>query len=260
MCLRSKVTCLKSHRIGVGLLACELAMASLSAHARVSRIEVERSERSADGSYETLRGRAFGVLDPGRTRQRDHHRPGVRAAQRAGPGRVRHHLRAGQAGRHGQGERRAVVRAGQPRRAAAHLRQHGAVRPRDADERLAGRHRAHRRPTTRCRSRSRATPTGRRSRARCSRASPTCRPAPPRGRSRCSPTRFPTTPLRSTRAQAQLVTKRGEKRSGEQQRRAGSAGDRLGLRRLQQHAVSRQAASAHDLREGRLRSERCCTR
>ena len=57
-------TCLKSHRTAAGLLAVGLAMASLSAHARVSRVEVERSDRSADGSYETLRGRAFGLLNP----------------------------------------------------------------------------------------------------------------------------------------------------------------------------------------------------
>jgi len=60
-----KSTRLKSHRIAVGLLAGGLAMAALSAHARVTRIEVERSERSADGSHETLRGKAFGVLNPG---------------------------------------------------------------------------------------------------------------------------------------------------------------------------------------------------
>lgn len=46
------------------LLACGLAAASFSAQARIVRIEIERSERSADGSYETLRGTAFGVLDP----------------------------------------------------------------------------------------------------------------------------------------------------------------------------------------------------
>jgi hypothetical protein len=47
------------------LLAGLLATASLSAQARVIRIEVERTDRSADGSYETLRGKAFGVLNPG---------------------------------------------------------------------------------------------------------------------------------------------------------------------------------------------------
>jgi hypothetical protein len=46
------------------LLAGVLATAALSAEARIIRIEVERSDRSADGGYETLRGKAFGVLNP----------------------------------------------------------------------------------------------------------------------------------------------------------------------------------------------------
>ena len=54
-----KSTCLKSHRIAVGLLAGGLAMASLSAQARIARIEVERSDRSADGSYQVAAGRAL---------------------------------------------------------------------------------------------------------------------------------------------------------------------------------------------------------
>ena len=110
-----KSTCLKSHRTAAGLLAVGLAMASLSAHARVSRIEVERSDRSADGSYETLRGRAFGLLNPGD--------PGnaiitdLALAPRNAQGLVEYSttFSLSKPVDMAQGERRAVVRAGQPR-------------------------------------------------------------------------------------------------------------------------------------------------
>ena len=53
-----------SRRIALSCLAAGLLAVAVPTHARVSRIVVEKTDRTADGAYETLRGRAFGTLDP----------------------------------------------------------------------------------------------------------------------------------------------------------------------------------------------------
>lgn len=53
-----------SRRLALSFLAAGLLAAAVPTQARVSRIVVDKTERSADGAYETLRGRAFGALDP----------------------------------------------------------------------------------------------------------------------------------------------------------------------------------------------------
>lgn len=53
-----------SQRLVFPAFAAAVLLAGASAEARVDRIEIERTERSADGSQEVLRGRAFGLLDP----------------------------------------------------------------------------------------------------------------------------------------------------------------------------------------------------
>lgn len=53
-----------SRRLALTFVAAGLLAAAIPTQARVSRFVVDRTERSADGAYETLRGRAFGTLDP----------------------------------------------------------------------------------------------------------------------------------------------------------------------------------------------------
>ena len=136
-------------RLRVVFVLLALAGAAPRASAQVTRIEVVSREPMAAGQavgaagpYEIVRGRIHGEVDPTDRRNAIIQDLVAGAAQRARPGRIRRHVRAGEAGRSRQGLRRADLQRGEPRqRIAAGLRR----RRRVAGQRVAGRPAAGRR-------------------------------------------------------------------------------------------------------------------
>ena len=136
---------------GVRVVFVLLALAGAASHAsaQVTRIEVLSREPMAAGQavgaagpYEIVRGRVHGEVDAADRRNAIIQDLAAGAAQRARPGRVRRHVRAGEAGRSRQGVRRADLQRREPRqRVAAGLRR----RARVAGQRVAGRSAAGRR-------------------------------------------------------------------------------------------------------------------
>ena len=144
-------------RLRAVVAVCAGVAAAASVEARVTRIVIDSTTAvtGRDIPYETLRGRAFGELDPN-----DPHNAIITDIQlgkdrrRQGP--LRDDVHADQAGRHVAGERFHVARRAEPRRRHHHRRDRAQPRRRRPGERLAGRQR---RRAPRSRPIMRAAPT-----------------------------------------------------------------------------------------------------